>query len=79
MKQHVFEGGRKEPFYVHLADPVVLRLRGPWDRRRQAEGTEPLSCALVTVSANSLMQIQRVQHESRAHLDFETDDIPAED
>lgn len=24
------------------------------------------------------MQIQRVEHESRVHLDIETDDIPAE-
>jgi putative SOS response-associated peptidase YedK len=52
---HVFEDGRKEPFYVHLADRPVFGVAGLWDRRRQTDGTEVLSCALITVPPNSLM------------------------
>ena len=52
---HVFEDGRKEPFYVHLADRAVFGVAGLWDRRRQADGSEMLSCALITLPPNSLM------------------------
>ncbi|HEX6721510.1 MAG TPA: VOC family protein [Burkholderiaceae bacterium] len=33
---------------------------------------------LETPSDEPIVQIQRVEHESRVHLDIETDDIPAE-
>ena len=33
---------------------------------------------LETPSDEPIVQIQRVNHESRVHLDIETDDIPAE-
>jgi hypothetical protein len=33
---------------------------------------------LATPPDEPVMQIQRVEHESRVHLDIETDDIPAE-
>src|SRR5215472_11398292 len=33
---------------------------------------------LVTPPDEPIVQIQRVSHESRVHLDIETDDIPAE-
>jgi predicted enzyme related to lactoylglutathione lyase len=33
---------------------------------------------LVTPEDEPIVQIQRVSHESRVHLDIETDDIPAE-
>jgi predicted enzyme related to lactoylglutathione lyase len=33
---------------------------------------------LETPSDEPIVQIQRVQHESRVHIDIETDDIPAE-
>lgn len=52
---HLFDGGRKEPFYVHLADRPVFGVAGLWDRRRQADGTDVLSCALITLPANRLM------------------------
>ena len=52
---HLFDDGRKEPFYVHLADRPVFGVAGLWDRRRQADGTDVLSCALITVPANRLM------------------------
>ena len=35
-------------------------------------------CMLETQPDEPLVQIQRVEHESRVHLDIETDDIPAE-
>jgi putative SOS response-associated peptidase YedK len=52
---HVFEDGRKEPFYVHLADRPVFGVAGLWDRKRQADGSQVLSCALITLPPNSLM------------------------
>ena len=52
---HVFEDGRKEPFYVHLADRPVFGVAGLWDRKRLADGAEVLSCALITLPPNSLM------------------------
>ncbi|QNK00708.1 VOC family protein [Dyella telluris] len=33
---------------------------------------------LETPEGEPIVQIQRVEHESRVHLDIETDDIPAE-
>ncbi len=33
---------------------------------------------LATLPGEPLVQLQRVEHESRVHLDIETDDIPAE-
>lgn len=42
----------------------------------------PGSCGnyrqLATEPEEALVQIQRVDHDSRVHLDIETDDIPAE-
>lgn len=35
-------------------------------------------CMLETPADEPIVQVQRVQHESRVHLDIETDDIPAE-
>lgn len=33
---------------------------------------------LETLSDEPIVQIQKVEHESRVHIDIETDDIPAE-
>ena len=52
---HVFEDGRKEPFYVHLADREVFGVAGLWDRKRLSDGTDVLSCTLITVPPNNLM------------------------
>lgn len=52
---HLFEGGRKEPFYVHLADRPIFGVAGLWDRKRRDDGTEILSCTLITVPPNELM------------------------
>ena len=51
-----------------LGRPVLLDHPGTRDNYRMLE-TPPGECDV---------QIQRVDHESRVHLDIETDDIPAE-
>ena len=45
---------------------------------RAHPGTRGNYCMLETPPDEPIVQIQRVQHESRVHLDIETDDIPAE-
>ena len=45
---------------------------------RQHPGTRGRFVMLETPPDEPIVQIQRVEHESRAHLDIETDDIPAE-
>jgi putative SOS response-associated peptidase YedK len=52
---HVFEGGRKEPFYVHLADREIFGVAGIWERRKAEDGAESMSAALIAVPANELM------------------------
>ena len=52
---HRFPDGRKEPFYVHLADREIFGVAGLWDRSVRADGTEVLSCALITTAPNELM------------------------
>jgi predicted enzyme related to lactoylglutathione lyase len=41
-------------------------------------GTRGNYCMLETPPDEPIVQVQRVDHESRVHLDIETDDIPAE-
>ena len=41
-------------------------------------GTRGNYVMLETPADEVLVQIQRVEHESRVHIDIETDDIPAE-
>jgi predicted enzyme related to lactoylglutathione lyase len=41
-------------------------------------GTRGNYCMLETPPDEPIVQIQRVEHDSRVHLDIETDDIPAE-
>ena len=45
---------------------------------RDHEGTAGNYRMLETPPDEPIVQIQRVEHESRVHLDIETDDIPAE-
>jgi putative SOS response-associated peptidase YedK len=52
---HVYEGGRKEPFYVRLNDRDVFGVAGLWERSKREDGTEVYSCVLITVPANALM------------------------
>jgi predicted enzyme related to lactoylglutathione lyase len=41
-------------------------------------GTRGNYCMLATPPDEPIVQIQRVDHDSRVHIDIETDDIPAE-
>jgi hypothetical protein len=41
-------------------------------------GTDGNYCMLETAPDEPIVQIQRVEHESRVHIDIESDDIPAE-
>jgi len=52
---HRYLDGRKEPFYVHLADRDVFGVAGLWDCSVSRDGTELYSCALITIPPNSLM------------------------
>jgi catechol 2,3-dioxygenase-like lactoylglutathione lyase family enzyme len=45
---------------------------------REHPGTRGNYVMLATLPDEPLVQVQRVAHESRVHLDIETDDIPAE-
>lgn len=52
---HLFEGGRKEPFVVRLKDRPMFGVAGVWERRKDEDGGEVLSCALITTPANELL------------------------
>ena len=45
---------------------------------REHPGTRGPYVMLETPPEEPLVQIQQVEHESRVHIDIETDDIPAE-
>jgi putative SOS response-associated peptidase YedK len=52
---HVNDDGRKQAYYIHLADQEVFGLAGLWDRSEAADGTVTESCTIVTMPANELM------------------------
>ncbi len=52
---HVLPGGRKEPFVVRLKNRPIFGVAGLWDHRKVEDGTEALSCALITMPANEIM------------------------
>lgn len=45
---------------------------------REHPGTRASYVMLSTPPGEPLVQLQNVEHESRVHIDIETDDIPAE-
>jgi putative SOS response-associated peptidase YedK len=52
---HVNDDGRKQAYYIHLADQDIFGLAGLWDRSEAADGTVTESCTIVTMPANELM------------------------
>jgi putative SOS response-associated peptidase YedK len=52
---HVYPDGRKQPFYVHLADREVFGFAGLWERSFKADGAAIFSCTIVMLPANRLM------------------------
>lgn len=53
---HMGEDGKKQPYFIHLADQEVFGLAGIWDRSVKADGTAVDSCAIITMPANDLMK-----------------------
>lgn len=47
--------GRREPYYVHLADREVFGVAGLRERSKREDGTELHSCTLITIPPNELM------------------------
>ncbi|HTT06090.1 MAG TPA: SOS response-associated peptidase [Steroidobacteraceae bacterium] len=52
---HVLADGSKRPYYISCADQAVFALAGLWDSSRAADGTEVVSCTIITLPANALM------------------------
>lgn len=52
---HVLADGCKRPYYITCADQPVMSFAGLWDRSIADDGTETLSCAVITLPANALM------------------------
>jgi len=61
---HLHADGRKQPFYIQLADQPMFFFAGLWDSSRCSGGGQLLSCALITMPGNSLM---RDLHNTGAH------------
>ncbi len=49
-------GTRKQPWFIRRADDGVFAIAALWERWQPATGDAVESCALLTTSANSLMQ-----------------------
>jgi putative SOS response-associated peptidase YedK len=49
-------GSRKKPYRITLKDGNVFAFAGLWDRWRSPEGETINSCAIITTSANTLME-----------------------
>lgn len=52
---HVFPEGAKRPYYITCADQPVFCFAGLWDRSTGLDGTEILSCTVITMPPNLLM------------------------
>jgi len=61
---HLTDAGRKQPFFIHLADHEVFGFAGIWDRSVSENGAPIESCATITMPANELM---REIHNTGAH------------
>ena len=46
------EGGRKQPYYIHLADPGIAGLAGLWEEWISPDGSPIESFAVITTDAN---------------------------
>lgn len=53
---HVLPGGTRHPYYIACADQPLFAFAGLWDRSRADDGSETLSCAVVTLPANERMR-----------------------
>jgi len=46
----------KEPWYITLNNRPVFAFAGLWERWKNPEGEEVLSCAIITIAANDFMK-----------------------
>jgi putative SOS response-associated peptidase YedK len=53
---HLTADGRKQPFFIHLADREVFGFAALWDRSFAADGIGIESCVHITMPANALMR-----------------------
>ncbi|HTW74936.1 MAG TPA: SOS response-associated peptidase [Steroidobacteraceae bacterium] len=53
---HVLPGGRRRPYYITCADQPLFAFAGLWDRSTSDDGTQTLSCAVVTLPGNERMR-----------------------
>lgn len=53
---HLTDSGRKQPFFIHLADQEVFGFASIWDRSVSDEGVAVESCAIITMPGNELMR-----------------------
>jgi putative SOS response-associated peptidase YedK len=66
---HVLEDGTKRPYYITCVDQPVFTLAGLWDRSVAADGSEIVSCTIITMPPNALMaEIHNVKQRMPAIL-----------
>ncbi|MGH8142555.1 MAG: SOS response-associated peptidase [Steroidobacteraceae bacterium] len=66
---HVMPDGTKKPYYITCADQPVFGFAGLWDTSTAADGTETLSCTIITMPSNTLMaQIHNAKRRMPAIL-----------
>lgn len=61
----VLADGRKQPWFIHLADQAIFGLAGLWDASPAADGTVVESCTIITMPANPFMA---TIHNSKARM-----------
>jgi len=62
--------GTKIPWFIRTADQEIFGFAGLWDRSVGTDGTEVLSCTIVTLPANALLaRIHNAKHRMPAILE----------
>jgi putative SOS response-associated peptidase YedK len=52
---HVLADGSKQPYFIACADQPVFTFAGLWDASTAADGTQIVSCTIITMPPNELM------------------------
>ncbi|MBU9711408.1 SOS response-associated peptidase [Evansella tamaricis] len=63
------EGGKKQPYFIHLSSGEPIVMAGLWDRWISSTGTEVVSCTILTTEANDFMR--KLHHRMPVILDRE--------
>ena len=50
------ENGRKQPYYIRVKSGLPMAFAGLWEQWNSPDGEKVLTCAILTVSANALME-----------------------